>query len=394
MPYLPMSEFSIYSGSKKPKLLILGETLSVTDLELRRSFAGSSGKELFLCLGEAMPEVEPELHAQCVAQFHYGHAWLRLRDAWLEAAGIGLTQVFDLQPPGGKLESLCVQKKELPDKGKNYVLSPIAPAKYLLPVFQAELERSKREIISCKPNLVLALGVGAVWSLTGKRNLASIRGTVSPLRIQDPQSNRPALDGKLLASYSPRIVQQMWSYRPVLVQDLMKAKREMEFGEIRRPRREVLVSPTLREINLWIEHMMANPPAKLSCDIETAYGQITCIGFATGAAQALVIPFMDKTKANWSYWATQAEEELAWLAVRRLLLSRYPKLFQNGLYDMQYLFRMGLRINNASHDTMLLHHSILPELQKGLGFLGSVYTDEPAWKLMRKAKPDTEKRDE
>jgi hypothetical protein len=32
---------------------------------------------------------------------------------------------------------------------------------------------------------------------------------------------------------------------------------------------------------------------------------------------------------------------------------------------------------------MLLHHSMQPELEKGLGFLGSVYTDEPSWKFMR-----------
>jgi hypothetical protein len=44
---------------------------------------------------------------------------------------------------------------------------------------------------------------------------------------------------------------------------------------------------------------------------------------------------------------------------------------------------------------MLMHHSIMPEMQKGLGFLGSVYTDEPAWKLMRRKRADEpEKADE
>ncbi len=383
MPYSPAPEFSFYSGSRKPKLLIVGEALSVTDLELKRSFAGSSGKELFLCLGEALPALAPDLHARCVAQFHYGHAWLRLRDEWLTEARIGLTQVFNLNPPGGKLESLCVKKRELPAKGRGYALTPLAPAKYLLPDFQPELDRARREIIALQPNLTLALGSGAIWSLTQKRNLTSIRGTVSQY-----------FGGKILPSYSPRVVQQMWSYRPVLVQDLMKAGREMEWPEIRRPRREVLVSPTLTEIEAWIAQLMAKPPSKLGCDIETAYGQVTCIGFSADAGHAIVIPFLDRTKSDWNYWPSQAQEERAWDAVRRLLVSRYPKLFQNGLYDMQYLFRMGFRITAASHDTMLLHHSILPELQKGLGFLGSVYTDEPAWKLMRKGKPDTEKRDE
>jgi hypothetical protein len=44
---------------------------------------------------------------------------------------------------------------------------------------------------------------------------------------------------------------------------------------------------------------------------------------------------------------------------------------------------------------MLLHHAIHPEMRKGLGFLGSIYTDEPSWKLMRKRGGDeTDKAEE
>jgi hypothetical protein len=32
---------------------------------------------------------------------------------------------------------------------------------------------------------------------------------------------------------------------------------------------------------------------------------------------------------------------------------------------------------------MLLHHAMQPEAPKGLEFLGSVYTNEASWKLMR-----------
>jgi hypothetical protein len=54
---------------------------------------------------------------------------------------------------------------------------------------------------------------------------------------------------------------------------------------------------------------------------------------------------------------------------------------------------MGLRPANVAEDTMLLHHSLFPELPKGLGFLGSIYTNEASWKLMH-GLTDTEKRDE
>ena len=74
--------------------------------------------------------------------------------------------------------------------------------------------------------------------------------------------------------------------------------------------------------------------------------------------------------------------------------SNIPKLFQNGMYDLQYIFRWGIKTRNAAHDTMLLHHSLYPEMRKGLGFLGSIYSNEAAWKMMGRPKADTVKRDE
>jgi hypothetical protein len=43
---------------------------------------------------------------------------------------------------------------------------------------------------------------------------------------------------------------------------------------------------------------------------------------------------------------------------------------------------------------MLLHHALQPESPKGLDFLGSVYTEEASWKLMRPRGKQTIKRDE
>jgi DNA polymerase I-like protein with 3'-5' exonuclease and polymerase domains len=61
-----------------------------------------------------------------------------------------------------------------------------------------------------------------------------------------------------------------------------------------------------------------------------------------------------------------------------------PKVFQNGLYDIHFLWRKyGIAPARCEHDTMLLHHALHPEMLKGLGFLGSLYSTEPAWKLMR-----------
>ena len=58
---------------------------------------------------------------------------------------------------------------------------------------------------------------------------------------------------------------------------------------------------------------------------------------------------------------------------------------QNFLFDIHFLWRtVGITVPNATDDTMLLHHALQPEMEKGLGFLGSIYTREPSWKVMRK----------
>ena len=73
-----------------------------------------------------------------------------------------------------------------------------------------------------------------------------------------------------------------------------------------------------------------------------------------------------------------------------------PKLFQNGAYDISFLYRsMRIKVLGATHDTMLLHHALQPESLKSLGFLGSIYSDEGSWKGMRKrVKAKTIKRDD
>lgn len=70
------------------------------------------------------------------------------------------------------------------------------------------------------------------------------------------------------------------------------------------------------------------------------------------------------------------------------------KVAHNGMYDVQYLWRAGVPVKNFTEDTMILNHSLQPEMQKSLGFLGSVHTDEASWKIMRQRGDDINKRDE
>lgn len=385
----PLPAFSAYSGSRQPKLLIIGEAFGREESELKRPFIGEAGRELFLMLGEAMPQLAPELHLEAQQMMRYGQAWVKKRDLWLEAAGIGLTNVLNFRPPENKLASLCGTKAEV--GGKYYALPAISHGKYLRPEFLGELGRLYSEINQLQPNLVLAAGNTACWALLRATNISQIRGAIT----RSPSEITELRPQKVLPTYHPAGVLYQWSWRPVVVMDLIKAEMEMRFSEIRRPKRDCIVSPTLDEASEWVKDTFTiERPRMLACDIETRYGQTRCVGFARSRSEALVIPFTDGTKPGWSYWQSPEDELTAWRLVESLLESPIEKLFQNGMYDLQYLTRMGLKIRNCTEDTMLLHHSMFPEMRKGLDFLGSCYTQESSWKLMRRQRPDTEKRDE
>lgn len=400
MTYSTLPPFAAYSGSRKPKMLLIGEAWGEQEAKARRPFVGESGKLLWQCLGEALPFVAPDLHAAAVAAQRYDLAWLRPREAWLEASGIAMTNVLAFRPPENKLERISVPKDELPERGKGYPLGAITKGRFLLPEFLPELDRLQREISDTRPNLIVALGGTACWALLRASNIGSIRGAVTTANIRDERylvaegGETREMSIKCLPTYHPAGVMRNWSWRPIVVADLMKAGREMEWPEVRRPSRSVLHSPTIEEIETWTNNLLSSPPLLLASDIETGLGQIKCIGFASSRSEAMVIPFVDLARPGGSYWQTNSDEARAWIATSKLLASPVSKLFQNGMYDVQWLTRVGLTVNAFREDSMLLHHSILPEMKKGLGFLGSIYSSEPAWKLMRKHKADTQKADE
>jgi uracil-DNA glycosylase len=333
-------------------------------------------------VGEAWGEAEERARTPFVGAAGYELTRM-LEEAGIRRADCFLTNVFNLRPgPKNDIETLCCNATG--DRLQGW--PALRAGKYIRAEYGSELERLYHEISEVDPNLILALGNTASWAVLRNAGISKIRGAVASSGII---GNRTY---KTLPTYHPAAVLRQWDLRPVTVLDLMKARRESEFPEIRRPQRTVYIEPELHDLE-WFYDRHLRSAAIISVDIETASDQITCIGFAPTTDVALVVPFVDNRRGG-NYWPTFESELRAWDFVRRVLTSPIPKLFQNGLYDMHFLWRRyGIPTVNAAEDTMLLHHAIYPELEKGLGFLGSVYTNEASWKLMRKGS-ETIKRDE
>lgn len=381
--HVALAPFVGWTGQRNPKMLVIGEAWGENEANMRKPFVGESGKLLFELLGQALPDLAPELHASICSHFRFGLAWTAHRDEWLARAGISFTNVLAFRPDNNQLETCCGSKAEVSRAAG--LLPPLTKSKYLRAEFMPEIERFGEELRVSQPNLVIAAGNTACWALLRATNIGSIRGAIA---------ESPVFPGlKVLPTYHPAGVLRQWAWRPIVVADLMKAAREAEFPDIRRPKRRVLINPTIEELRAWVDSFLQTGASMVSCDTETGAGQIKCVGFAGARDSAIVVPFVDLTLETGSYWATPEEEREAWVQVGRVLSSKVIKLFQNGVYDLQYLLPTSLKLVNCLEDTMLLHHSLFPEMQKGLGFLGSIYTNEPAWKLMtRRVKQSRRKR--
>lgn len=361
-------------------IFLLGEAFGSNEVKIGKGFVGASGIELLKMLHEShILELTSEDFAY-INKFYNANDPTFIDCIWQMHPEVYRSNVFQFHPPGNDIESVCGTKDTaLPG------YPPLLKSKFVRLEFAEELSRLGDELLTTDPNIILAFGNTALWALTGKTGVMKLRGTT--------QYSTHTIDGfKLLPTYHPAAVLRQWENRPITIIDLIKAKRESEYAEIRRPRREIWIEPEISDIMQFIDQHIKGC-SLLSVDIETSGNQITNIGFAPRRDIAINIPFYDSRKKGRSYWPTRQLELQCWGLIREVLEDKgIKKEFQNGMYDIAFIWRsVGIRIFGASEDTMLEHHALQPESLKGLAFLGSVYTSESSWKSERKV--STIKRD-
>lgn len=356
-------------------LFLCGEAWGENEARIGRPFVGASGIELLRMLDESGCITLTADDAEYMRRFWKEGKPDLVDCIWNMHPEVYRSNVFMQRPPGNKLEWFCGPKAE-GIAGYPALLK----SKYVRREFIYELERLADELINIDPNLVLCLGNCALWALCATTGVSKLRGAT---RI----STHTALGFKCLPTYHPAAVLRQWELRPIAVMDLFKAAREVAYPDIRRPKREIWIEPSLEDLEAFYEQH-CHGCSILSVDIETAGSQVTCIGFAPNPSVALVVPFYDSRRRGRNYWATPEAERQAWRFARRILEDgSIKKVFQNGMYDIAFLWRScRIKVLGAEHDTMLLHHAMQPESLKSLGFLGSCYTQgESAWKADHKA---------
>jgi len=241
-----------------------------------------------------------------------------------------------------------------------------------LPVLEEAIEELKVELMAVRPNVIVALGNEAMRALTEKTGVTSWRGSIMS-----------SLVGKVLPTYHPAAILRQWSWRPVGVLDLTKAKEESAFPEVRRKPRTLHTTTNFEEVKALLAKVKQS--SRIAFDIETERGEISSIAFASSSHEAVTIPFFFALSGP--IWHPTEQEPILWELIKQILEGPAEKIAQNAQFDMSYLERkVGIHVQNLYMDTMIAAHCIYPELPKGLDFLCSVYTDQPYYKWMVKTK--------
>lgn len=245
-----------------------------------------------------------------------------------------------------------------------------------------ELPRLYRELCLL-PNLCIIIGMGrsALVALSNLQydDITNRRGSrlVTPFGIKYIPTFHPAF-----------YMRGEWRFAPVVQFDINRAIGESQWPEIRKTTRKYHIRPkSLPEALSWFENLRSSPSPYLSFDIETSQGAngtwfISCIAFSTDPTEAFCIPLMYRDRRP--YWPEICTESLIWRAIADLLNQPNRKyITQNGCaFDAWQLRKHGIVLEkmNDGFDTFSAHSLLAPDLPHDLGFLVSIYTDEPYYK--------------
>ena len=309
-------------GPKDAKIFLVGEGPGKKEVSSRTPFVGDSGKEL---------------------------------DKFLSSAGVSRSDIFISNVT--KFYPKYTKNKDeffFERTGKDTAL----PTK----AFMDGILELVKEINEVKPNVVVPLGNYALWALTQESGVMNWRGSILESNLVKGQKIIPTIHPAwYLRTHQPnKKLLGNW--------DFLRIAQQGKFPEIRRKEKKFIVNPSAEEIEEAIARFTDPSLDHLTADTEW-YGpnKLAYVGFCINDTEAIcIVP----------------DSMLALRAIKEILESPIPKVWQNAMFDATALYRLGIEVKNVAHDTMIAWHNCwgITVGGKGLGLIASVLTEEPYYK--------------
>jgi DNA polymerase-1 len=223
----------------------------------------------------------------------------------------------------------------------------------VLPALRDELDHTAA-------NVIIAVGAQALRALTNQTSIEKWRGSILSSTLLPGR--------KVIGVYHTAAALREWYLTYIIEHDLRRAKRESAYPHIVRPERSFLTNPTLDDAVGFLDSL-GDP---VSVDIETRGQDIVCVALSDDPSRAICIPFVDGRLSD-------VDLVYLWRRLDRVFRTR-GIIGQNIQFDVSRLERLGFLIERIEFDTMLAHHLLYPEFPHDLGFITSIYTEEPYYK--------------
>lgn len=366
-PTTPVDLWYGTAGPKDAKIVFVCEAWGAEEANAKQPLVGNSGYEFTKILAEAGLKRDQVLLTNTVSARPYGNDFWRMLDP--------------------------IEKREKGDKGLRGI--------HASPFVLSEIARMRRQIDAFPRALVVACGRYPLWALTpfnsANRYAADQQGRpIPPVYVPGGiETHRGSmtymlensLDGseklsttRLLPIIHPAAILRQWSLRATTVHDLRARVPMALSGDWRRNPAPVFWAPPTysqaeSRLRNWLAQADNRAVLRLSADIETRKGLITCIGFADSVNFAMSIPFVRKAASGGfdTYWKPEQEAVLHHLMARVL---SHPNILiegQNFLYDIQYIQHWMMTKPNLDWDTNVAQNTLFPGTPKDLAMLASLY---------------------
>lgn len=282
----------------------------------------------------------------------------QLLDQLLPKAGIVrqacyIDNVVQVQPPNNDITVFLDASKKAVKKTKEYTDG---------------VESLRESLSKSSANVFVALGNTPLYALCNKTGISNWRGSILESTLLPGR--------KVIPTIHPAAALREYIFQRIIIADLIRANRESAFPEIRRPEYSITTFPSYDDSVRYLNSVLYNH-SSVAVDIEVVGREVKCIAFATDPQHAFCIPFTSDGK---DYFDPYQEADI-WVLVGRILESpSITKIFQNGMFDLTFIYeRYGIVPQNLD-DTMIAHAILYPDYRHGLDFITSTYTDMPYYK--------------
>lgn len=317
-------------GPIDAQICLIGEAPSFEEMRSNALFVGPAGKLLDLCLHSAKIS-----RAEC--------------------------RILNVFPE-------MVKKKD--DDGAIYSRQgeELFNKKGLTPIGMEAAKGFFERLSACQANVLVPLGGVALSATLDNRSISKWRGSIL--------SN--ATGRKIIPTFHPSYcLRGAYEARHIIISDLLKVRRNADFPDVRLPQRTLITDPSFEQCIDFLTRCLS--ASIVGTDIEILHGQVDCFSLALSPFEVISIPIVD---AGFEHRWTPEQEAQIWELYARILQNpNIAKVNQNIGFDLAALLQLNHIVPcGPIHDCMIAHSILLPFLDKDLGMLCSLYTDEPYFK--------------